>query len=296
MSGKIDTLALERWVWECNRFQPEQFDLFVVEGQVVGAVARSLRDRLAAHPEVFAFDGRRVTLNPELETSQARTEAVERVLEQWYAQGVFTGWRGERDDVSTGFGAPPCLSIERSAAPLFGVQVYGVHINGFVRRPDGIDLWVAQRSAHKPEYPGRLDHLVAGGLASGMSAYETVVKECAEEAAVPESLARSVRPAGLVSYRRSGDGWSSRVVLFVYDLELPGDFVPRNTDGEVDEFYLWPVERVIETVSRTRKFKTNCNLVIIDFLVRHGYLCPEDRHYIEIVCGLRPDLFDSCSQ
>ena len=30
-----------------------------------------------------------------------------------------------------------------------------------------------------------------------------------------------------------------------------------------------------------------CALVIIDFLVRHGYLDPEDRDYLAIVAGLR---------
>jgi hypothetical protein len=34
-------------------------------------------------------------------------------------------------------------------------------------------------------------------------------------------------------------------------------------------------------------FKVNCNLVIIDFLVRDGYLSSEDKDYIEIVNGLR---------
>jgi len=34
-------------------------------------------------------------------------------------------------------------------------------------------------------------------------------------------------------------------------------------------------------------FKPNCDLVIIDFLVRWGYITPEDRDYIDIVKGLR---------
>jgi len=55
----------------------------------------------------------------------------------------------------------------------------------------------------------------------------------------------------------------------------------------VVEFYLWPMAQVIDLVSTTREFKTNCNLVIVDFFVRHGYLCPEDAHYIDIVRGLK---------
>jgi hypothetical protein len=76
-------------------------------------------------------------------------------------------------------------------------------------------------------------------------------------------------------------------VLFVYDLALPTDFVPRNTDGEIEEFYLWPVERVIETLASGDAFKFNVALVVIDFLVRRGLLPPEDPDYLEIVHGLR---------
>lgn len=31
---------------------------------------------------------------------------------------------------------------------------------------------------------------------------------------------------------------------FLYELELPADFVPTPQDGEVSEFYLWDVEQV----------------------------------------------------
>ena len=77
-------------------------------------------------------------------------------------------------------------------------------------------------------------------------------------------------------------------VIFVYDLGLPVDFVPRNTDGEVDDFYLWPVDHVMGEVRDSESFKINCALVIVDFLVRHGYISPEEPDYQQIVQGLRP--------
>ena len=57
-------------------------------------------------------------------------------------------------------------------------------------------------------------------------------------------------------------------------------------DGEVESFERWPVARVADEVAAGR-FKPNCNLVIIDFLVRHGYLRPEDRGYVPLVHSLR---------
>jgi len=62
--------------------------------------------------------------------------------------------------------------------------------------------------------------------------------------------------------------------------------VPHNTDGEAEEFYLWPIAKVLERVATTRDYKTNCNLVIIDFAIRHGYLKPDEPLYTDICSGL----------
>ena len=50
--------------------------------------------------------------------------------------------------------------------------------------------------------------------------------------------------------------------------------LPENT-YEIDEFL---------------KIKLNCNLVMIDFLVRHGKIRPEDPFYTRIISGLRGGL------
>ncbi len=50
---------------------------------------------------------------------------------------------------------------------------------------------------------------------------------------------------------------------------------------------LWPVQRVAETVLTTTKFKQNCNLVIIDFLIRHGFIAPETPGFLELCATLR---------
>jgi hypothetical protein len=79
-------------------------------------------------------------------------------------------------------------------------------------------------------------------------------------------------------------------VLFVYDLELPPEFVPKNTDGEIVEFALMPAENVIEQVRTTQDFKFNVNLVILDFAVRHGLLRAEDPEYLDVASGLHRPL------
>ena len=152
-------------------------------------------------------------------------------------------------------------------------------------------LWVATRSASKPTWPGRLDHLVAGGQPASLSLRDNVLKECAEEAGIPGELAAAARPAGAVSYASlSEEGGAKRDVLFVFDLQLPRDFAPRPCDGEVERFDLLPVAAAAALVARTDRFKDNCNLVLADFLVRHGVLLPDDEGYLELVAGLRPGL------
>jgi hypothetical protein len=72
-----------------------------------------------------------------------------------------------------------------------------------------------------------------------------------------------------------------------FDLELPGEFTPHANDGEVEAFELWPVSRVFETVRDSNQFKYNCNLVLIDFFVRHGMIGADDPDFVSIVAGLR---------
>jgi hypothetical protein len=60
------------------------------------------------------------------------------------------------------------------------------------------------------------------------------------------------------------------------------DFEPRNTDREVERFHPWPVDRMMDIVASTDEFKANCNLVAIDFFIRHGFLAPTHPEYLEV--------------
>ncbi|KAI8038157.1 hypothetical protein M5D96_008846 [Drosophila gunungcola] len=62
---------------------------------------------------------------------------------------------------------------------------------------------------------------------------------------------------------------------YVFDLELPLDFVPPNSDGEVQAFELLPAKERVERVF-TPDFKTTSAPVVIDFLIRHGHITADD--------------------
>ncbi|TTJ85387.1 Nudix hydrolase 20, chloroplastic [Bagarius yarrelli] len=61
---------------------------------------------------------------------------------------------------------------------------------------------------------------------------------------------------------------------FLFDLELPTDFKPQIGDGEVHEFYFYPIEQVKELVV-SEEFKPNCAMVVLDFLIRHSVIEPD---------------------
>ena len=173
---------------------------------------------------------------------------------------------------------------DRAAASLFGICSYGVHLNGIAGKQK---LWLARRSIDRPQYPKHLDHLVAGGLTARMQVHEVMIRECFEEAGIPESMAQTAKLCGHVSLFMEDHGRIKRDLLFCYDLILPEDFIPSNQDGEVDSFLLKDFSEIENLITETEEIKLNCNLVMIDFLIRHGHLKAEMPFYTEIVAGLR---------
>jgi isopentenyldiphosphate isomerase len=272
---------------ECQRWDPARYRPFRIEGLPLGWLSHQFADRLKGFPLVFVVSPEAVELAPGLRDFEARSRAVEEVLRRLKEEGLIKGWREEPYPVGASLHADPLMKMERAAVPLFGLRAYGVHLNGFVGKGEGLRLWVARRSATKQTAPGKLDHIVGGGQPMGLSLMENLIKECAEEAAMPERLARKARPAGFVSYVTERVEGLRNDICYAYDIELPVNFAPRNTDGEIEWFQLWPVAEVKARLAEGDDFKFNVALVNIDFLVRRGYLGPDEPDYVEIVEGLR---------
>ncbi len=179
-------------------------------------------------------------------------------------------WRNEAFDVRADPDGPPLARIDRGALPVFGIGAVGVHVNGLVARADGTWLWVARRSATKTLDPGKLDHIVAGGVPAGLTPAQTLVKEAAEEAAIPAALARQAVAVGRFDYAMERPEGLRRDRILAYDLALPEAFVPSAADGEVAGFELWPLARALDAVRTGDDFKFNVSLVLIDLFLRRG--------------------------
>ncbi len=223
--------------------------------------------------------------------SRTRSEAVADVLAKLHERGAIPGWRGELYPVNRRFGEAPLLLMERAATPLFGLQTYGINVNGLVRdgndRGGGWKVWIARRAMTKHVDPGMLDLVVGGGLPHGISIADNLLKECAEEACIGPTLAERARPVSMTTMMIEAAEGLRVGVQFNFDLELPADFQPRNEDGEVSEFQLWSLDRLEENLRTADEFMFDAALAKLDLLVRLGVIGPEDPDYLDIIAHLR---------
>lgn len=198
------------------------------------------------------------------------------------------------------------VQMRRSAAPLFGIANRGSHMTMYTRSKETgeIKIWIPRRSRHLATYPGMLDNTVAGGIKAEETPLECIIHESDEEASLPEDfVSKHVRAVGAITYvtqTGSGGGQDKQAevggydtglcvsdVIYLYDLEVPAEqaetVVPKPQDDEVEQFYLWDVETVMQAM-RTGEFKPNCAVVMVDFFVRHGIITVDNEaDYVEIV-------------
>lgn len=279
---------LER-IRACNHWNPDNFKPFVVNGQQLGWIKTLFATMLSDYPEVFMVSSNHIELNTTLQTVEQRSAAVAEVLEQLVIRGTVPPLHGELYPVVTQYGQSAVFLLDRMAAQLFGIRAFGQHLNGYVKSAQGVLLWVGHRAADRNIFPDRFDNMVAGGLPYGIKLSDNLAKECMEEAGISQGLAANAKPVGEISYCCETELGLKPDTLFCYDLSLPSTFMPRCTDGEVAGFYLWPVEEVARVVRETERFKPNCNLVIIDFLLRHNLHGLSDEYYLTIKNALKGD-------
>lgn len=217
----------------------------------------------------------------------SRSEALNDIALHLVEAGLMKGLRNEPYRVVTAWGEPELARIDRRAVPQLGLRAFGVHVNGYVHTRDGLEMWVGRRNTDREINPGKLDNMVAGGQPAGLTCRENLLKEAEEEAGLSHEMAEHAIATGIITYSQmDGPERVKRDTIFTYDLEVPAIFRPMNQDGEVASFECLALAEVARIVRETDEFKPNCNLVVIDFLIRHGFLSPEDEAYAAVVAGL----------
>lgn len=214
-------------------------------------------------------------------TFQERTARFATFSQQLKEANIITNWRDEAYGVYLESSPlqKPLFSIERGAAPLFGIMVFGTHINGYISTENGEDsskpnkkLWIARRSKQKKVEPHKLDQIAAGGLSFGMDIVENARREAIEEANIPEILTQNIQYAGALHNIIEENNFIRQEYLFSFDLELPNSFTPEINDGEVEAFSLFSPDEVARFIASGEYFKPNSGLITLQFLLRHNLL------------------------
>lgn len=278
----------------CNDFSTKGYIPFIVEDELIGWAKKRFVDELKSFDSVFEVTSKQFGFISSLKSASTRTQAITPVIKTLHEKGIIQSWVDEIYAITNTFGEVPFFHMERAAVAYFGVRSYGVHMNGLVKKVDGTYIWIARRTKDKPFWPGKLDQIVAGGQPAGISLIENLIKESAEEANIPEEISKQAKLVSELNYlgknklkKSPKDSVNNMLgmnsdTLFNYDLWLPEDFVPENTDGEVDEFMLMSLEEMAHLTDTTNEFKNNCNLVNIDLLLRQDMITIQHPDYDEI--------------
>ncbi|ORC47646.1 DUF4743 domain-containing protein [Burkholderia sp. A27] len=261
-----------------RRFDVHAHLPFWIDAEQVGWIRSTDVPLLARWPDVFDIDSARVTLAPAFNTIDLRSAALGSVIGALAAEGRIPGWRNETYAIRNGFDAKPLAYIERAASRFFGTMTYAVHLNGVVEYADGApQLWIARRSDTKATDPGMLDNVVAGGIGWGFGIEATIVKECWEEAGIPEEIAVRAVAGRTAHVLQSLPEGTQAEQIFIYDLALPADFAPRNLDGEVGEHRLARIDEVARWIEEGA-MTVDASLATLDCLLRRSWIdadaCP----------------------
>lgn len=227
---------------------------------------------------------------------EERNKIVHETLIREREKDTFKSLRKWSGEVFPVYGAKKelVLSIERVAAPLFGIVTYGVQLLAYQDNAEGPSVWVARRAKTKRTFPSMLDSTVGGSLPTGEQPFECLVRESEEEASFPPEMTRENAVAcGTITYlnltdERSGGeiGCFSPEVQFLYEMKIPTDFIPIPGDNEAEEISLMNVSQLKEALAKGEFTPAN-GCVVLDFFIRHGLLTFENEpEYIEIASRL----------
>lgn len=252
---------------------------FHVGGAHVGSVARVHLPALRAWPQWLRMEAKAVTLTAAPGERDAGLAKVHAALR---AQGLIRAWRDEPFPLFDPDTGAVLATMERAAARFWGSLTLGAHANGYVADSLGrpTHLWIAQRAFDKATDPGLYDNLVGGGVPTGQTPLQALLREGWEEAGLNATQMAGVQATAVLRLHRDVPEGRQLEDLHAYDLALPPGLQPQNQDGEVAGFHLLPVDEALALAageSARGRMTLDAALVTLAFGHRHGLL-PADEH------------------
>ena len=231
--------------------------------------------------EALYTDGYRVTTTVDARLQRAADVALRSTLLEYdrrhgwrgpVARGVKAsdedGWREALVDVPRTGGLVPSIVTGVAARTVAVYTKDGEHRQ--IVWEQGL-LWARKpgvRAGVGPS-PKTAGEIVRRGLPAGETVLDCALRELYEEAGLPESLARQVQPAGhITTARMEAEGWHEETLL-VFNLQIPLDVQPYNTDGEVSGFECLSLDEVMQRIAE-RDFSEDAACVVAQGLL-HGH-------------------------
>lgn len=309
-------LDLTRQVDSLSKIPVDSYTLTTHNGIPIGSILPStLLLLISQQGSLFSVSESDKTVTITVESLTERNYAFASLTESLLKNNLLNMKDQIRHELYTVYdgSSKPYVHIERALCPHLGVIMYGIHITGFIKSLTDYYFWVPRRSPTKQTYPNMLDQTVAGGLGYPYGPFDTCIKECTEEAGLPADYVTSkLTSVGSVSYYFSEDGRAQPEIQYVYDLNMTPDnvddaindyllnestysikeshgawstekglMIPKNIDGEACNFELLSSDQAREKLLKG-EFKPNCGLVLIEFMIRHGMISPDEPGYLEM--------------
>src|ERR1700749_275829 len=159
-------MSFRRHIVSCNNYDPARVVPLFAGRDRVGLLRRDNAAALRRFPDVFAVADDRVNLVARGDVA-AVSRAVDAVVDALVVEKRIPKSRNETFDVAPRWGAPLVFRLDRGAVPFFGTRAYGVHLNGWRRTGEAVQLWIGRRAPDKSVEPNKLDNIVAGGIGNG---------------------------------------------------------------------------------------------------------------------------------
>ncbi|WP_348945005.1 DUF4743 domain-containing protein [Chitinibacter sp. FCG-7] len=266
----VNPLLIANYLRSQPQFDSRHLLRLMVDQQQIGWLEPRIAQILQQFDARFVIAAQSVTLRLAPDELQSLMNATALYLREL---GEIRVWRDELYAVhphaeSGEFGidtASTLFTLERGAFRRFGLCSQAVHINGLTDRAGLTQIWLGQRAASKGIDPNYLDNLAAGGIPHNESPEQCVIRELAEEAGISQHIAQqAVYIEQTRSTRNENDGTHDEI-LYCYDLQLPTDLTPHNTDGEVAAFHC---VSMAECAARLPEMTWDAGLVTARLLTR----------------------------
>lgn len=222
---------------------------FLVNGAPCGVLRPLCAKKLFALPaeltRLFRKTNRGIEAAEPARKLETGFTAVARALNK---AGALPEWRNELLDVFAHGQDTPLFRLERGAFRFFGFTTRCVH--AVAQDREGRFL-LGKRSSKKRVSPGLWDTLSGGLVAAGESLLSALQRETHEEAGLtPEQYCCGI-PSSLLVEKPVETGWM-REETVTFPIGLSAGAVPRNLDGEVEQFGAFTLVEIEELISAHR--------------------------------------------